>query len=219
MESFYAVADGQTTICGLLPLGGKTDPAGMDVCADRVSIFAMQGNHMGPKKKSKKSSNWGQGNMMSDSQDERELCTNMFVQNCVTAAKSCRCPLVIGLGLNCYGTSTREMFGHGYKDRANAIHKQVWDSGTPCLPGDCFFNQINNHPDYTINDLFHADLMAKDKRAQNPAAVTRFYTENACDGDPANKAMATMVLFNSRIQSGIDMPASWVWMPELSVLW
>ena len=75
----------------------------------------MQGNHMGPKKKGKKS-DWGQGNMMSDSQDERELSANMFVQNCVSAANSCRCPLVIGLGINCYSSDAREMCGYGYRD-------------------------------------------------------------------------------------------------------
>ena len=115
MESFYTVADRQTTIGGLLPLGRETDFSGMDVCADRVSIFAMQGNHMGPKKKGKKG-DWGQRNMMSDSQDERELSANVFVQNCVSAASSRRCPLVIGLGLNCYSSDTKEMYGYRYKD-------------------------------------------------------------------------------------------------------
>ena len=95
----------------------------------------------------------------------------MFVQNCVSAASSCRCPVVIGLGLDCYASETKEMWGYGYKDRANAIHKQVWDAGIPCLPGDCLFNQINDHPDYTTSDLWHADLLAKDKRSKDPAAT------------------------------------------------
>lgn len=94
--------------------------------------------------------------------------------------------------------------GYGYKDKANAIHKQVWDAGVPCLPGDCLCNQINNHPDYTTRDLWHVHLLAKDKRSKDPAAALRFYTENACDGDPANKAMATMVLSNDRILSVIE---------------
>lgn len=89
MESYYTVADGQTTVGGFLPLGGKTDLSGLGVCADQVGVFAMQGNHMGPKKKKKKQkSDWGQGNMMSDSHDERELSAIMFVQNCVSAASS-----------------------------------------------------------------------------------------------------------------------------------
>ena len=73
-----------------------------------------------------------------------------------------------------------------------------------CRGGDCLFNQINNHPDYTTGDLWHADLLAKDKRSKDPAATLRFDTENACDRDPANKAMATMLMFNDRVLSVAD---------------
>lgn len=88
MESFYTIADRQTTIGGLLPFGGKIDPSDVDVRANRISIFACQGNHRGPKQ----NSDMGQGAMMSPSEDDRTARDNKYVQNCVSMASSCDKP-------------------------------------------------------------------------------------------------------------------------------
>ena len=145
LDSYFLIADRQTTIGGLLPYGGKTYPADVDVRAHRVGIFACQGNGMGTKQKGAT----GQGTMMSQSEEERKLCDDTFVENCVSVAAWCDRPLIIGLRIDCYGTKEREMLGPGYKVRVHELMKKVWDTDVPCLPGDCLSNQINNHPDYT----------------------------------------------------------------------
>ena len=92
---------------------------------------------------------------MSDSQDERELSANMFPQDCVSAASSYMSPVVIGLGLDCYSSDTKEMWRYGYEDRANAIHKQVWDAGVPCFGQDGGLLAVTNS---LTNSLTNSDF-------------------------------------------------------------
>ena len=185
------IADRQTTINALLPFGGKTDPSDVDVRAHRVSIFACEGNHMGPKQKS----DMGQGAMMSPSEDERTACDNKYVQNCVSMASSRDQPLIVGLGLDCYAVKGKEMFGAGCRARAHELMKKVWDCDVPCIPGDCIFSQVNNHPDYTKwSDMWHADFLAKSDRDKDSAL--RYYTRNACDDLPIHAPFcATLASF------------------------
>ena len=50
--------------------------------------------------------------------------------------------------------------------------------------------------------MWHADFLAKSETDKD--AALRFYTRNACDGDPSNDMMATLLLVNDRYLTAMD---------------